>query len=119
LEGLRLDIMFIYFMAICNITHTFGIVYHHWVHFVFICYIFSVFGIMHQEKSGNPAQHRLQFEWGTGPFLHIFQGALSARDKMRIFRQFWNATSRVARFFLVQYTGGEIYQLTTKIPNAY
>jgi hypothetical protein len=47
--------MTIYFMAIWNISWTFGIFYDHLVHFVFIWYILSGFGIMHQEKSGNPS----------------------------------------------------------------
>jgi hypothetical protein len=34
--------MRIYFMAICNISPTFGIFYDHMVHFVFIWYIFPV-----------------------------------------------------------------------------
>jgi hypothetical protein len=70
--------MLTYFMAIWNISHTFGIFYvnvfvhlvHfvfiwyilcsfgtfcvHLVHFVFIWYIFSGLGNIHQEKSGNP-----------------------------------------------------------------
>jgi hypothetical protein len=47
--------MLIYFMAICNILLTFGILYDHLAQFAFIWYIFSGFGIMHQEKSGKPA----------------------------------------------------------------
>jgi hypothetical protein len=46
--------MLIYFMAICNISQTFEILFDQLVHFVFIWDIFSGFGIMHQEKSGNP-----------------------------------------------------------------
>jgi hypothetical protein len=46
--------MLIYFMAIWNILHTFGIFYDHLVHFVFIWYTFSCFGIVYLEKSGNP-----------------------------------------------------------------
>jgi hypothetical protein len=46
--------MFIYFMAIWNISWRFGIFYDHLVHCVSVLYIFSRFGIMYQEKSGNP-----------------------------------------------------------------
>jgi hypothetical protein len=46
--------MFIYFMYICNILRTLGILHDHLVNFVFIWYILSGFGIMYQEKSGNP-----------------------------------------------------------------
>jgi hypothetical protein len=56
LEGLRLEKVYIFFMAIWNILWIFGIFYNHLVHFVFICYILSGFGIMYQEKSGNPGQ---------------------------------------------------------------
>jgi hypothetical protein len=53
--GLYIDgKMLIYFMAIRNITMTFGIFYDHFLHFVFSGYIFSGFGFMYQEKSGNP-----------------------------------------------------------------
>jgi hypothetical protein len=48
--------MLIYFMAIWNILHTFGIFYDQLVHFGFIWYIFSGLGNIYQEKSGNPAR---------------------------------------------------------------
>jgi preprotein translocase subunit SecY len=46
--------MLIYFMAIWNIIHTFGIFCNHFVHFLFTLYINFGFGILYQETSGNP-----------------------------------------------------------------
>jgi hypothetical protein len=40
--------MLVYFMAICYILRSFGIIFGDW-------YIFSRFGMLYQEKSGNPA----------------------------------------------------------------
>jgi hypothetical protein len=48
-----------YFMAIWNILMRFGNFYCYLVHFLPIWYIFPGFGIMYQEKSGNPAPHRM------------------------------------------------------------
>jgi hypothetical protein len=41
--------MLVYFMAICYILRSFGIIFGDW-------YIFSRFGMLYQEKSGNPAR---------------------------------------------------------------
>jgi hypothetical protein len=46
-------------MTVWSILGPLEIFYGHLVHVVVIWYIFSRFGILGQEKSGNPATHKL------------------------------------------------------------
>jgi hypothetical protein len=63
--------MFMYVMAIWNISLIFVIIYDHLVHFVFIWYIFPVL-VSRTKKSGNPGNYykidrplqQFLFSWG-------------------------------------------------------